>query len=156
MLVIAVIVGITAALLLGISTIAMRRQAGDIDTQLAGFGAVEGQVTAAYEAGRERYVKQEISDTEFADIIERDVLPPWHSIRFDPATLRGAPPQLLEFVRNYQEHHDLREQGWQLLARGLRTGDRQAIERGGQKFEQAKALLEKVSSQAKEKLGRAR
>jgi len=150
---IATLVAMAAALVLGIST---TKRPDQVSAQLERFGVVEKQVVAAYEAGREKYVKQEISDAAFADIIERDVLPPWQRIGFDLAAFRSAPPEAQEFVRNYDEHHDLREQAWQSMVVGLRTGDRRAMERAAEKIQQANALLEKVRKQANEKRDRAK
>lgn len=56
-----------------------------------------------------------------------------------------------EGKRSYwEQNQDLREQGWQSMVVGLRTGDRKAIERAREKFKQANAVLDKVEKWSKE------
>jgi len=79
-----------------------------------------------------------------ARVIEQKVLPPWKVERERLSGLRFGPAQE-PYVKRLLEYMSLREEGWRLIATGLRSNDNGLIQQGNAKQEAAmKLMLAKV------------
>lgn len=145
-----VLIGTATFLALAGATFALKnRPVPDIRATLMQFQAVEARVVAAYNSASEKAVKGEISDPQFADILEHDVLPPWRTLRLEPTAMRYVPRELKETVRDLQEYREVREQGWELMARGLRGRDGRLIEQGSERLKRADGMVEEMNGKGK-------
>lgn len=139
------VAGAVTAMALAVATMALKGRVPDVHAQLDRFQTVEGEVVEKYNEASQKAVKGEISDDEFAGLIERDILVPWRALHVDPATLRNVPRELRQLVRDIEEYRKAREQGWELMVRGLRTKDPDTIERGSDKLTEADRMVEKMN-----------
>lgn len=116
--------GAATAVVLGAATMTLKeRRLPDVLAILARFGTVETRVLAVYNDGREKVLRGDMSDSEFADLIERDVLRPWRSLEIEPAMVRYIPPEAREGVRDLENHRREREEEWKQIVEKLRSGD---------------------------------
>jgi rhomboid protease GluP len=118
------LLGTATMVVLGVATLTLKeRRLPDVLAMLTQFAPVETRVVAVYDEAREKVLRGEMSDDEFADVIERDVLGPWRALRIDPATVRYVPRDLRELVRDLENHREEREDEWELIVEKLRSGD---------------------------------
>jgi rhomboid protease GluP len=122
---------VTAAtiVLLAVATVTLqKRRLPDMLAILTQFGPTESRLVAAYNDGREKVLRGEMSDREFADFVEHDVLGPWRALRIDPATVRYVPSDLRDTVRDLENHREAREEEWEGIVERLRGGDSETPE----------------------------
>jgi hypothetical protein len=114
------------------------------------FTAVEKQVIEAYRSAVERFDRLETTELQFAEQLARDVLPPWRAFR---ARIQGAaavPPGKEVWWANFREFLQTRQEYWEMLEKGYRTGDADLIRAAVKKSERAEQLLQQLQ---KEKAG---
>ena len=105
----------------------------DFMAEFKSFGAVEIKTLAAYRADLDQARNRKLTDEQVADLIEKNVLPDWASERRRLAALKGLPTQAQGIMSSVLKYMDGREQGWALVAKGLRAHDANAIKAGGAK-----------------------
>jgi rhomboid protease GluP len=146
----ALLVGLGVVLILG-GVFAVSARHADLVTVLAEldrFEAVEDQARGTLREAAERAERRELTDRAVADTVEREVLPEWKATRQRLAAVGHVPATLQAHVAGVLEYMRLREEGWELLVRGLREGNgeviRQASERQAAADEVAKRLTDKA------------
>jgi rhomboid protease GluP len=144
-------VGAFAALALLFLTFVLRGTVPDFQGDAEKFDAVEHRVFAAFEDAEKKAAAGEITDAQYADIIERDVLGPWRGIGLDPARYRRLPRKVQQWVRDLADYHAMREHSWQSMVHALRTGDQEEFKRGMDEFQRADEMAQEMSKQAKQK-----
>lgn len=87
-----------------------------------------------------------ISEAQMADVIEKELLPPWRKMHADyqkdgDGELRA---QVLEYLQ-------AREDGWEIMVRGLRAGDGDQVAKGMQRFAEGDAAIERMKKAEKKK-----
>jgi len=143
---------LTAAtiLVLGVATMTLReRRLPDVLAILTQFGPTETRVVAVYNDAREKVLRGELSDQEFADIIERDVLGPWRDLRIDPASARYVPRELREVFRDLEDHSEAREEEWEQIVEKLRSGDSDALDPASEGLNEVDEMIEKMNERGK-------
>jgi hypothetical protein len=119
----------------------------DFMAEFKSFGAVEIKTLAAYRADLDQARNRKLTDEQVADLIEKNVLPDWASERRRLAALKGLPTQAQGIMSSVLKYMDAREQGWALVAQGLRAHDANAIKAGGAKELEAGELAHAVANQ---------
>jgi len=104
------------------------------NTLVDDFHGVERQCLATFTDALHRQGNNEIDELAFAQIVERDVLPPWHAFR---VRVDGAPDS--ELVRAMRRYFADRETAWQAYAVTLHHDDPQALATYRQKNAEADA-----------------
>lgn len=105
------------------------------------FSAVEHSAVATYNRAVERRRKNELSTPDFADLIEREILPEWKEARRRLEEIGDAPePQARELSRTLK-YAKLREEEWTHDAGYLRDGDPAKADQAAQKRREIEALL---------------
>jgi membrane associated rhomboid family serine protease len=92
-------------------------------------------------------VKSNLSDEEFAKVLETKVLPEWreYRARLDSHSLRGSAAEWREHVSRYMRD---RQAGWELMLDGLKVHDAKKVKDGSQKIKMA---LEEFEAAQKKK-----
>ncbi len=146
----ALLVGVGVVLVVG-GVLAVSARHADLVSLMAEldrFEAVEARSLETMQGLDERARRQNLTQAAVADIIEREVLPDWKASRQRLGAVDRVPADLRKRVAEILDYMRLREEGWDLLARGLRTGNddtiRQARERQKAADEVAKRLTEKA------------
>ncbi len=120
------------------------------DDATQAFARVEAKVIPAYNDLISRARDGTISDQEALAILERDIIPPWSEARakllkIDPAELGKKQAArfalLLDYVR-------LREEGWRLLADGIRSSDPAKTDVANARQAAAEEALKKLNAAA--------
>lgn len=125
-----------AALLFGASLAAPR----PVNAFMA-LAPVEEQVLGRWRNVVEEVQAKKLAEDALADVIERELLPPWRVAR---ATFErdGDGPLRADMLSYLQA----RQEGWEQMAAGLRAKDPEAIERGMTTFGTADAVIERIRS----------
>jgi len=110
------------------------------------FAGIEEKVVNALNAAAGRWERGEMSNREFAEVVESDVLPPWREIRRQLDKKTDAPrirqqydPKLTEYVR-------AREEQWEALLVRLRSPTNTAVKKHAQKKKIADQLAQELSA----------
>lgn len=117
----------------------------NVEQELERLGEVEASAIGEYNSALEKAGKGELSDKSFADLVERDVLPPWRAARERLAALNRVPPALQQGVDSRLEYMALRQEAWELFAQGIRERDRKKVEEANQKNQNADAMDRQMS-----------
>jgi len=104
------------------------------------FGVVEERAINLYDASLKQWNAGKISEEQYADILEKQILPPWRAER--------EAMEKLKVSRDIAERHGLlveyfqdREQGWELTAQGLRTHGADKLKQGAEKEGEAEQVV---------------
>jgi rhomboid protease GluP len=111
---------------------------GEKQAALENFDTVEKKCLAAYNAAVNKVNERKITDTDFANVIEQDVLPDWRSARERLSKAHDLPADLTDYVR-------LRQEAWELMAQALRKHDGALRQQAEEKNKQAEASLKRIN-----------
>jgi rhomboid protease GluP len=81
-----------------------------------------------------------ITEQQYADAIEKQILPPWRAEHQSLANLKQLPPAQAAQTHLLLEYMTAREEGWQLLADGTRSNDQDKIQQGLKRGQDANRL----------------
>lgn len=137
----------TAAVALGILMVPR----DDFVSAVIHVSQVEEQATSTYDRASKQARAGTITPAQFADIMDKEVLPPWREARKRWNSIARVPPDQYRLWVLYREYMEMREQAWDLIAEGARTGDDQKTQLGIFKEKAADAIAEKFSAESKEK-----
>ena len=138
---------VSAAVVLGLALIAVPMIAlpkpDDFLAEYQRLATMEGKDIRLFNESLRRWQAKQITDEQYADILEQQILPPWRDERQAMEKLRVAREQtakkqlLLEYLTD-------REQGWQLTIDGLRANDADRLRQGAQKETDAQNVAAKL------------
>jgi rhomboid protease GluP len=135
-----VVVAFVAAIALPLAIRALPNAPPDIGLELHRFTEVEKRVIETANSQLERLRRGVISETEFVETLERDVLPPWIETRHRIEKLLDLSYGNKVFLAKLVAYMRCREESWQLLVEGSREQDLDKIERASQKGAEADTL----------------
>ena len=95
----------------------------NVEAALADFAAVEQAAVDRYNALMQQEQNGDLTPEQFAETIEREILPPWAAARQRFEQLQNIPPRLRSFVAAYVKYVRLREEYWQYQVQFKRTPD---------------------------------
>ena len=93
-----------------------------------------------FNASLKQWKGNQITDQQYADILEKQVLPQWRREREALENLRVSQDQAAR-NRLLVEYMTDREQGWQLTMEGLRVHDAEKLRQGAQKEAEAQNVI---------------
>lgn len=103
-----------------------------------------------YEAELAKFEAKELSQLDFAEVIEEKLLPDWLQARIHLETLEGVVPKDRQRWENLKQYAKLRQQAWELRADGLKLGEDEAINEAEKKEAEAARLAEKIAEEDKQ------
>ena len=106
------------------------------------FAAVEEKDIDLFNASMKQWQANQITNQQYADILEKQILPQWRAER-EAVERLNVPKDQVARNRLLVEYLLDREQDWQLTAEGMRVHDAQKLKLGAQK----RAEAEKVAAQ---------
>jgi rhomboid protease GluP len=116
----------------------------DLQAELSDFRATEHNAVELYNGALERHRVRQLSDGDFATIIDQQVLPPWRERqqRFRSLPhLRRAQQKRVDELGAYLA---LRERAWSMFSQALRNEDESLAKQAQALHRQADAVLKKV------------
>jgi rhomboid protease GluP len=112
------------------------------------LATMEEKDLALFNASLKQWQANQITPQQYADILEKQILPPWRAERESMEKLKVSQDQAA-MNRLLVDYLTDREQGWQFTVDGLRAHDADRLKRGAQKEEDA----EKVAAQIRGRSG---
>lgn len=108
------------------------------------FAEVEEKVLARWNELVPQVEAGTIEDAKLAEIIETELLVPWRAAHeaYEQDAAGDMKTDMLAYIA-------AREEGWTIIAQGLRAQDASTIERGMTRFRQADAVVELLKSRKK-------
>jgi hypothetical protein len=107
---------------------------------LISFAAVETPVLARWNQLVPQIQSSSIPDDKLAEIIEKELLPPWRAAHkeFEKEDRSSDRAEMLEYMT-------AREEGWDLMAKGLRAQDQDLVMQGRKRFSDADAVISRMN-----------
>jgi rhomboid protease GluP len=113
------------------------------------FAATEEKALGAFNSAVAKAQQQQLPDSEFADLLERDILPPWRAARDRLSALKNLPPQLQSTVGRVLEYARLRQEAWEMFASALRENNNDKARQAIEIQKQADAAAQKIGKEEK-------
>jgi rhomboid protease GluP len=131
-----------------LAALALPKGTTDLLAEFRHLAEVEEKAVSAHNAALQRVQKGEIREADMADLLERDVLPPWRAARERFAALKGVPAGKQRLVATFAEYLAARQESWELLVQAIREGDRGKSARSTEKWSEAEGLIRKIKDEA--------
>jgi rhomboid protease GluP len=111
-------------------------------SELAELDEIESKVLHRWQEVASQYDAGKVNPTALADVIEKELLPPWRELRHGyEMNFKGEPRRLV------LEYATAREEGWEGMARALRAGDQPAFQQAFARFKEGDAAIERMKKQ---------
>jgi len=121
---------------------ALRPKAVDLQQELRRFSDMETRVQASYNQALQKARSNALSDSDFANLIDSDVIQPWNSARLRLDGIHGVPEDQARLLSRIGRYAETRERAWTRLSESLRLRDLDGVQ-------QANALHAEADRQAK-------
>ncbi|HEV7223186.1 MAG TPA: rhomboid family intramembrane serine protease [Pirellulales bacterium] len=145
------VVGLLALVLLVATGLALAPRS-DVLTAQTRLADLEQRLQTVYEAANAARTQHQLSQTEFADKIESDILPAWRRERARLESLPFVSPRDGPRWKALKQYAKLRDQAWSILAGALRSGDDSSIELANEKIAEADRVAEELNARDKQRL----
>jgi rhomboid protease GluP len=138
---------VPAAVALGLALIAIPMLAlpkpDDYLAEYNRLAVMEGKDLDLFNASLKQWQANQISAEQYADILEKEVLPPWRAEREAMEKLK-VPHDQAASKSILDEYLIDREQSWQLTVDGLRAHNQDMLKRGAEKQAEAEKVAAKL------------
>lgn len=108
---------------------ASRPRVRDLQQELARFSEAEVQVQASFNQALQRAKSGSLSGSEFARLLDAEVISPWRSARLRLEGIHGLAGREASLLAKVERYAATREQGWTAYSEALRQRDPQGIQR---------------------------
>jgi len=105
-----------------------------LQEQFARFDALDMKNSVIVSDAANKFDKKDLSGAEFAQIMNRDVLPDWDAVRDQLAAYQPVPRGMQEHISAITDYMKLREEGWKLLSDALLAGSKDKLDVAGKKM----------------------
>ncbi len=105
--------------------------------------AVEAKAIARWNELVAQAQADKLTDDQFADAIEKELLPPWREAQQEFAT-SGTGPLKADMI----EYLAARAEGWEIMIKGLRAHDEAVMKEGMEKFSKADVIISRMKAKA--------
>src|SRR5262249_36962319 len=117
-------VAVCGALLLAAAPLIILGRSNDFPTEFFRFAEVAEKVQTTSNTTLQQVERGERSQEDLADVLEREVLPPWRDSRARLASVKQVAPDQKQLAADLDQYMGLRQESWELLAQSIREGDR--------------------------------
>ncbi len=142
-----------AAILLGVALVAVPVLAlpkpDDFQGEFKRVADADEKALTLYNASLDKWKAKQLTDQQFEDIIEKQIIPPYHAERESLAKLKRLPESQTEMAAKLVQYMTAREDGWALLADGVRTDNMDKIKQSNEKSKEADLLVGGISDDKK-------
>ena len=121
----------------------LRPLVDETSAALVRMASTESNAQTIFNAALAKLKSHAISNGQFADMLERQVLPPWDAVQ---SSLRGLTitDGRAELVRKAAEYMALRAEAWRLMAKAVRDGDAEMMKKANEKQAAALAVVKDI------------
>ncbi len=113
---------------------------GDIIGEFSQLEATEDVSLKLYNDSLEKWKAHQLSAGQFADVIDKQILPKWKAQRDAVANLQRLPPDQTKLTARLVKYMTARDEAWTLLVESLRENDPQKLTRALAKMREADLL----------------
>lgn len=113
---------------------------GDFLGEFSRLADTETTSLALFNSSADKWKARQLSDQQFTDIIEQQILPSWKAERDAIAKLQNLPADQAKLTASLLKYMDARQESWQLLVDGVRRGNVEKIKQATQKSHEADQL----------------
>lgn len=111
---------------------------------------LDERLSELYKAHLAEYNAKQLSQADFAETIEEQILPEWRKARSRLDSLKGVAPGDQSRWEDLKRYAKLRQQAFELVAEALRLGDDEALAAAQKKEAESARLADKLSDRKKE------
>jgi rhomboid protease GluP len=140
------IVGITGGFLVLVGIATVPAGADDVPGELSRFAKVEERVLAIYNSLIQKVENRAITEAEFADAVQRQVLPDWHAAGKRIVGMKKVFPEQKWVVSKMTEYIKAREDAWTLLVEAIREQDAKKAEQSKEKSTLAEGIVRQLNA----------
>jgi rhomboid protease GluP len=137
---------VAGAIALPLAAFALPDAPPDIDREMQRFAEMEKRVLDTNNALVGRAQRGVISDADFAETLEHDVLPPWIETRGRTEGLLAAPDGDRAYLPRLVEYMRCREESWQMQVEGLREQDPTKLEQANERWTAAEEMVKELAA----------
>ncbi|MEO5768640.1 MAG: hypothetical protein ABIS92_09850, partial [Polyangia bacterium] len=134
------VVAAAALVLVGAAVLLLPR-ALDVQSELREFQRVEQTAIDAYNGAVERHGAGKLSNEGLADLVDRQVLPPWQAYLAHLRTLKALPPQQARWIEDLTRYLELRARAWTAFSDAVRTSNPAKAQEAQRLEQQVEALM---------------
>jgi rhomboid protease GluP len=116
-----------------------------VPVEVEQFAAVEKKALDTFNDAVAKMQRREMTEAAFADVLERDVLPPWRAAQERLRGFREIPAAYQAPVTALLEYMTLRQEAWDLMVQALREGNDQKWEQAAEKQQRADAVAQRMA-----------
>jgi len=116
----------------------------DILGEFKRFTDTEDKAISLFKASSEKWKANQLSNQQFADLVEQQILPNWRAERESVANLKHLPANQTKLTVTLVRYMDAREEEWKLLVDGVRSGDGAKIKQSLVKGKEADQLAGQI------------
>lgn len=131
----------SGAIVLPIAILLLPPAPPDVNDELMQRSEVESQLHAEFNDLVNRNALGEITRQEFADRLDSDILPGWIACRERTELLIEVHSAVRDEVRHIVDYMSAREDGWRMLAEGMRNNDAALVEQANAKSADADQMV---------------
>jgi len=145
----AAVCGVAMALLVGVATLVP--VVDDYRLEIPRFGATERTTMALFNDSLTKLKKKDVTQAEFAGMIEGKLLPQWNAQRERLLKLR-IPPRETTVATNRAtlgKYMSLRAEAWGLMGKGILANDLTMVRAANQKQAEAQAMAHQMAMNSK-------
>jgi rhomboid protease GluP len=121
----------------------------DVREELSHFARTEEVVVKAYSDAIGKAQRGEMSDSELAAFVEREVLAPWQQARERLAAIHPSSKEASQLFAELGAYMELRAEAWEVLIEGARSGDASKVKDFQRKWQSANAMSKTLQSRGK-------
>lgn len=140
-----------AAIALGfaltVGTLRLIPAPGDFLGEFDRLVSVEKKAIDLYDDTEKKWKSNQISQQQFADVVEQQILPKWKAEREAITNLRHLPATQAKLAVSLIKYMDTREEAWNLLVEAMRTDDAAKIKQSFEKNSEADKLAKNISGE---------
>ena len=118
----------------------------DLIAEVNRMSAVEDKAVDLFNTSLNKWKANQLTDQQFLDVMEQQVLPKWKAERETMSKLKGLSKGQAELASSLVAYMGAREEGWSLLVDGVRTGDAEKIRKSAKKGDEADKLAMKIGA----------
>jgi rhomboid protease GluP len=142
-----VVAGVSAALMIAV---ALRiPHTVDLQATLAQFGKVEDSALTKFNAAIGNFKTGKLKPNDFANLVEKDVLPDWNAEYTLIRQIKGLPARQDRIVTTIAKYMELRRDGWSEMIEGARQNLPGKIQGALKKEKEADKVVQEMGKLAK-------
>ena len=138
-----------AATLLGIALVVLPLyklpKPGDFLGEFNRLADMEEKSIDLFNSSSQKWKAHQLSDAQYADIVEKQILPKWIAERDALNRLQHIPAAQTKLKSSLLQYMDTRQESWELLVDGLRTSDQTKITQSYVKGQTADRLAKNIT-----------